>query len=239
MKEVLEDIYKKIEQDHEKDYFLFHKERYLKLLNILSEYSQKDNVVLDIGSAYNHILEALFFKGYTKLHAVDFKHVVDSYNSCEELPKIDFRACDLSVDKLPFEEDVFDLAMMTETLEHFNFHPLSVFEEVNRVLKDGGFFIVTTPNLIRLNNRIKLLIGQSVNSDIKKPYREGTHHREYNMNEISYLFNETGFNVVLSNYDNFDYPANSLLRIFNKILPKIKKSFSGNIVAIGQKISKK
>ncbi|MEE4264931.1 MAG: methyltransferase domain-containing protein [Desulfobacteraceae bacterium] len=46
---------------------------------------------------------------------------------------------------LPFESDSFDAVVCTVSVEYLT-HPLAVFEEVSRVLRAGGYFIVTFSN---------------------------------------------------------------------------------------------
>ncbi len=45
----------------------------------------------------------------------------------------------------PFGDDSFDLVVSTDVIEHVRF-PEKLLSEVKRVLKPGGYFIVTTPN---------------------------------------------------------------------------------------------
>ena len=46
--------------------------------------------------------------------------------------------------KLPFENDVFDIVLMTEVLEHVENVDITL-REINRVLKIGGLILVTVP----------------------------------------------------------------------------------------------
>jgi SAM-dependent methyltransferase len=53
---------------------------------------------------------------------------------------------DLNSDsKLPFETDTFDVVLCTVSVEYL-IDPLAVFNEVARVLKPGGYFVVTFSN---------------------------------------------------------------------------------------------
>lgn len=63
-------------------------------------------------------------------------------------------------------------------------------------MKTDGRLIITTPNLVRLNNRIKLLIGKSINYDISINYEYGAHYREYTASEIIYLLETSGFKKI-------------------------------------------
>jgi len=65
---------------------------------------------------------------------------------------------DLNKDKLPYQDNYFDLVLMEEVIEHLA-NPDNALEEVRRVLKPGGLFIITTPNLAWWVNRLVLLLG--------------------------------------------------------------------------------
>jgi SAM-dependent methyltransferase len=49
-----------------------------------------------------------------------------------------------SADAIPIRDEIFDLALLTEVLEHTP-EPAIVLSEINRILKPGGFLILTVP----------------------------------------------------------------------------------------------
>jgi SAM-dependent methyltransferase len=53
---------------------------------------------------------------------------------------------------LPFENESFDVVYMKEVLEHLPNH-LHIIDEAGRILKKGGTFIASTPNIHRLHSR--------------------------------------------------------------------------------------
>ena len=61
---------------------------------------------------------------------------------------------------LDFEKETFDVVIASEVLEHL-ISPLELIAEGSRVLKKGGLFIVTTPNVSHHGAVIKLLLGRS------------------------------------------------------------------------------
>lgn len=56
--------------------------------------------------------------------------------------------------RLPYEDASFDCVTMSEVLEHLPNH-FQVVQEVARVLKPGGWFVFTTPNIFRFHSRLK------------------------------------------------------------------------------------
>ena len=84
----------------------------------------------------------MFIKKYfneVEYHGIDIlpKEEVDSF--------INFRNVNLEESKLPYETNYFDAIIFTHVLEHLN-NPLSLGNEINRVLKKGGKIYVEAPN---------------------------------------------------------------------------------------------
>jgi 2-polyprenyl-3-methyl-5-hydroxy-6-metoxy-1,4-benzoquinol methylase len=57
---------------------------------------------------------------------------------------------------LPFKDNCFDFVISIETLEHLWSH-FSFIKSVYKVLKRGGVFIFTTPNVLSIFSRISFL----------------------------------------------------------------------------------
>ena len=58
--------------------------------------------------------------------------------------------------ELPYPAESFDVVVMSEVLEHLPAH-LPVVASVSRVLRKGGFFVFTTPNIHRFHSRMRYL----------------------------------------------------------------------------------
>ncbi|MBA3850366.1 MAG: hypothetical protein C0502_10295 [Opitutus sp.] len=56
--------------------------------------------------------------------------------------------------RLPYQDASFDCVTLSEVLEHLPNH-FVVVAEVARVLKPGGYFVFTTPNVFRFHSRLK------------------------------------------------------------------------------------
>lgn len=61
-------------------------------------------------------------------------------------------------EKLPFPDNFFDVIVCNQLVEHLR-NPDNLFEEIYRMLKHGGYAIISTPNLASLHNRLFLLFG--------------------------------------------------------------------------------
>ncbi len=72
-------------------------------------------------------------------------HGVDISDYCKKFfPKLKFKKTDMANEKLPFEDNFFDIIYSKSIIEHF-YYPDKVFKEAYRVLKPGGLIITLTP----------------------------------------------------------------------------------------------
>lgn len=65
---------------------------------------------------------------------------------------------DMDEEYFPFEDNYFSAVFAGEVIEHL-FDPDHFLDEVHRVLKPKGIFVLSTPNLASIHNRIALLFG--------------------------------------------------------------------------------
>jgi SAM-dependent methyltransferase len=106
-------------------------------------------------------------------------------------------ACDLSrprgLTPLPGS---YDAILLVEVLEHLLVNPLLLFREVWEHLAPGGLFFLTTPNMARLPNRFRLLLGRSVKEQGRYPW-DGTpvygHVIEFTLDELDRLLSAESF----------------------------------------------
>lgn len=213
-------------------YFRFHRNRLRFLLDILSKY-RPESTLLDVGFGFLHFLIGAKSAGFDDLHGLNQSIGNDVVKRRADKHGIDIRGVDLRNGSLPFDESFFDLVFFSETLEHFDFHPQPVFKELHRVMKPGATLIITTPNLTRLNNRIKLLLGRSVHYDVRADYRHGAHWREYTRSELEFLLESSGFGSRVVSFVDFDYPGQKRsVRALNRLCGSLHAPLRSNLVVI-------
>jgi len=90
---------------------------------------------------------------------------------------------------LPFRAPSFDVVVCNNIVEHVD-SPGNLLRECHRVLKRGGFLIVSTPNWMRLQNRLLVVLG-------REPTRvHPSHVKEFTFSEMKGLITATGFEVL-------------------------------------------
>jgi len=147
---------------------------------------------------------------------------------------------------LPYPDNHFDAVILSEVLEHLNFNPFPVLQEINRIMKTDGILYITTPNQANMINRIKIMAGHSIRNSIYDsviqldPARNticGIHWREYTLQELIQLLDTTGFSLSTSRYTLMTQKNTplSVIRIFYKAICTILPSLGDSIAVIAKK----
>ena len=121
------------QRPHHVENALYHKARYLDLV----EHGWLGQVI-DVGNDkpfLSYFLE--YFNPSAEFSTISF-----------ELPQSPYvlHEVDIESERLPFEANSFDQAVMTEVIEHMWRDPSMALSEIARCLKIGGRLFITTPN---------------------------------------------------------------------------------------------
>jgi 2-polyprenyl-3-methyl-5-hydroxy-6-metoxy-1,4-benzoquinol methylase len=69
---------------------------------------------------------------------------------------VEFRACDLDRDSLPLGDATVDVAAAVEVVEHLE-NPRRLLREMTRVVRAGGWIVITTPNQLSVLSLLTLV----------------------------------------------------------------------------------
>ncbi len=204
--------------------------------------------VLEIGSFLGPVSVALKSAGY-QVAALD----IPEFHACERLRVlyarrgIPFTGVNLRRSPLPYETESFDAVIFCEVMEHWNFNPLPVLQEVNRVLKTGGYVYIGMPNQAGIVNRVKLLLGRSIHNPVGDFFKQldrkdnmivGLHWREYTQAEAVQLVERMGFETAAKYYFIEEVRADArALRKLMRALVFAYPPFRPSQVIIGRKIA--
>ena len=109
---------------------------------------------------------------------------------------------DAERDPFPYPDEHFDLVIAGEIIEHLTCDPMHMLLESRRVLREGGYLLVTTPNVTSITSVAKALDGRGnpqIHSLYKRPVPgerpEIGHVREYTVYELGQTVQAAGFEV--------------------------------------------
>jgi SAM-dependent methyltransferase len=154
---------------------------------------------------------------------------------------------DITREPLPFPDNYFDVVVMVEVVEHL-YDPDYAISEVRRVLKPGGFIVISTPNLAWWVNRLVLLLGFqpylsspstrfNVGKLLRSPYeRPGApgHIRLFTFKAFREFIELHGFHIIVMKGSAGDHKS-SLLLYIDSILSSIP-SLAAEIIVIARKV---
>ena len=157
---------------------------YRKLLNVVSNLSQQPQTLLDVASGPGDFL-LLVKQKYPKIHLFGFD-ISEKMNALlkKKIPEIEVRLG--SVDQLPWPDNYFDCVTCSFAFHHFS-HPTKVLEEVYRIVKPSGVFVVldVSPGLF----------WKPV-ADFLTSLFDGGFETFYTTEEMEVLFGQSGFNHI-------------------------------------------
>ncbi len=90
----------------------------------------------------------------------------------------------------------FDIILLCEVLEHISRWPVDVLSELKNCLNSKGLILLTTPNLVRLSNRLRMLSGKRLFAHFERDDLTWGHVREYTPEEVVFLLKKAGFQNI-------------------------------------------
>lgn len=216
--------------------------RVFETLKILKNLRVKAHSYLDLGCNDGQVTEKIARVVEAKeIYGIDIDSEALMYARSRGV--ITFRL-DLSKDKLPFNDDSVDLITALEVIEYL-LNPDNMLKECFRVLKHGGYLVISTPNLASWVNRIIFLMGyQPYNVEVSTeilagvPLRANTFAkpggrvRSFTLRALKELLIHHGFRIITVRGAPGVYPRE--ITPIDKILSK-KASLARRIIVAAMK----
>jgi SAM-dependent methyltransferase len=195
------------------DFLRFHYEKILTDFNKIFNGNFKSKRILEI-SSFLGVVDIALAKIGSEVYTYDIPEFQKNENLDELYLKFNVRPSsgylkDVWQNGLPYPDNHFDAVILSEVIEHLNFNPLPLLQEINRILKKDGILYITTPNQVNLINRIKIISGRSIRNSIHDSVTQldqtkhticGIHWREYTLEELIQLLDITGFGITTAEY---------------------------------------
>lgn len=148
--------------------------------------------------------------------------------------------------QIPLDDGSVEFALALEVIEHL-VSPSHLFAEASRILTPGGHLMVTTPNVTRIGNIFKLLVGRSnfdrlIPLDYENHKDEWRpHFREYTLAEVCDCFRKAGLQVIETRHflgENTRYNVKTMPQRLTDMAKRpfyVVPHFRGSILVVGQK----
>lgn len=103
----------------------------------------------------------------------------------------------LEFERFPFPDNTFDTVVCCEVLEHMTVDPMALMSELNRVCKEGGTLVLTTPNIVSWRCLLRAIAGEHpISFNNFSGMSADRHNREYTPAELSKLLPDAGFDPL-------------------------------------------
>ncbi len=170
-----------------------------KVLELLAPHLGAAGTVLDIGAGEGYLARRVHAAIRAGGHAARLE-ACDLFPDNFKVPEVPCRAIDLD-GGLPLPDGSVDLAYSVEVLEHLE-DQFAYLREVHRVLRPGGRFVVTTPNVLSLTSRVRTLLTGfpelygPLPLRFDDPQHLGGHIHPVSYPFLAYMAEKAGFEVA-------------------------------------------
>ncbi|OGG87169.1 hypothetical protein A3B87_01075 [Candidatus Kuenenbacteria bacterium RIFCSPHIGHO2_02_FULL_39_13] len=225
MKNIYENMYS---NDNKVD--LIRNPRVLEMVNMIDGLNLKQKNILDIGCYDGTFLSMI------KNKENNFYGLEASNYGCEESLKkgIEVKKFYVNDDEvLPYENIFFDLVVAGEIIEHiYDTHHLLL--EISRILKPGGMFLITTPNVASFGRRLLLLIGKNPLLEISVSQGNAGHIRYFTFETLKQILEKNNFQILKSKSDIINFLSRG--KPSSKFLAQAFPKFGQSIIYLAEKI---
>ena len=145
---------------------------------------------------------------------------------------------DLEYGMIPVKDKTFDAVLCCEVLEHMEIDPMFMLAELNRVLKDDGVIVLTTPNVVSSRGLTKMMNGVEPYFFMQyhKSREYHRHNYEYSAKSLHKILKAAGFSVTVWTEDLFEDGLTNTVDALRKAGFAIE-DVGDNLIAVGKKTS--
>ena len=121
----------------------------------------------------------------------------------------EYKAFNIETDRFPYEDGSFDIVLYCEMIEHLMHDPSHSLYEIHRVLKPGGYLVLSTPNPFRYTNYLRFLAGKNIYPPFSGYGPYSRHNREFSAAELRLLLRQCNFEIetlITAHDPAYDHP---------------------------------
>lgn len=200
------------------EYHKTHAARLTRTAELLVQHAGKNAKILELGtSGYMPLMCKELIPGATvDVTTIDLsleKETVSEFALGERVISLRSFNIDLEYTDIPEADGHYDMALCCEVLEHMEIDPMFMLSNVNRVLREGGTLILTTPNITSSRALKKILSGVEPHFYMQY-HRDRSYHRhnfEYSAQTLGRLLVSAGFAGKVWSEDLFEDGISSIV----------------------------
>lgn len=195
--------------------------RVARVFRALAAHAPKQARVLDFGSYFGNFAAALAAAGY-RVDALDayggpFAGALEPFANIMRNAGCDVRDVgQVGYDLAGLEPQIYDAVLFMGAIEHVPHTPRETLEAIFRVLKPSGVLLLDTPNLGYAYKRRGFVSGETVFPPIKHQFVTELpffgHHREYLPEEVRWMLEHLGSEVLELDMYNYSFYGMTELR---------------------------
>lgn len=201
------------------------KARFISDVKYIYETTDKNAVILDVGTFIPMIPLMLKFLGFNNISLVEkfslYGGAIDAV--LESAKKAGLEIIDGDITQPNFiVGKKYDIILLLAVIEHFSSSPLPLIQNLKTLFKTSkSRLLISAPNFARLENRINLLLGKTPLVDIEEfllsEYPFTGHSREYTIKDLRKLAELSGLNITHISAMSYSRPQNLRDKIFTLI----------------------
>jgi len=218
--------------------------RVVKALQMVSMFAGRVERMVDLGCSNGEITLMLKEElGASEVYGVDINERMVQLAGQRGIKAY---CLDLNADSLSFPDNFADIAFSLEVMEHL-INPDNMLKEAHRVLRSGGYLLISTPNLASWVNRIFFLFGyQPYNVEVSTEtmvgvaYKKGVfrgptgHIRPFTLRALKELLKHHGFRTVKAFGVPGVNPKNCFFRLLDRLF-SLKASLARRLIILAVK----
>jgi 2-polyprenyl-3-methyl-5-hydroxy-6-metoxy-1,4-benzoquinol methylase len=200
------------------DYYRAERERYWRSLELLCTLDFPTPArILEIGGGQLALLRKELFGDNCTVADITQQYVTPLQKAGIEL--VTFNLMDAKATETI--HDQFDIIILLEVIEHIPLPAYVVFEHIKPLLRPNGLLFLTTPNLFRLRNLVRMALGIEFLDRfmLPQPGQGLGHQLEYSASHLQWQLERAGMEIVMLRHDSLGRTGHSLkARLARKIL---------------------
>jgi methionine biosynthesis protein MetW len=153
--------------------------------------SETGDRLLDIGCG-NGEMGKYFVARYREVHGID---ISDTVLQAAIENGVIAKKVNLNYEFLPYDDHFFDMVTCLDVIEHI-FDPYHLLSDTHRVLKPGGMFILSFPNIGFIKFRLSLLRGTFPSTSSDTDLFDGGHIHYFSLSDMYQLLFRYSFTPV-------------------------------------------